>query len=500
MDVNSPPAYRRLIDRFRDIDAIDAAISLLNWDRQVLMPAGGSEARGRHVANLARLRHRAITDDAFASMVEAASKEAAPDSTEAAAVRVLRREIEAQTKIPADLVTRKAQVGSDAYEVWKVAKANNDYPSLQPYLEQLFDINRETAERLGYKDHVYDPLIDLFEEGATYADARTMFDAIKGPLSALLKEIKERGAPVDDSLLHGDWDKPTLRNFAEHASAVVGFDYDAGRLDVCNNAFCTHLNHHDIRMTTRPSDHIKGIVSSSLHEMGHGLYEQNSPDKFEGTPLPGGISLAVHESQSRLWENIVGRSRGFWKRFLHELQVSFPKLTPLDSESMYRAINKVEPTFIRVGADEVSYNLHILIRFELECEILTGQTSLKDLPEAWNAKYTEYLGITPPTDALGCLQDVHWTRGMVGYFPTYTMGNLISYQLWACLVKDIPDPDALMAKGDFAPILDWLRAKIYHQGRLYTPRELITRASGRPMEPTDFLAGMSAKYRDIYCL
>jgi len=472
----------------------------MGWDRQVLMPSGGSEARGRHLAYLARMRHRAITDDVFVSDLESAAKEVAPGSQEAAAVRVLRREIETQTKIPGDLIEKKARISSDSYEVWKKAKAENDYPAMRPYLEQLFDINRETAERLGYKDHIYDPLIDLFEEGATYADARAMFDAIKGPLSTLLKDIREKGRPVDDSLLHADWDKPRLRDFAELASSFVGFDYRAGRLDVCNNAFCTNLGHSDIRMTTRPSDHIKGIVSSSLHEMGHGLYEQNSPDAFAFTPLEGGISLAVHESQSRLWENIVGRARGFWKRFLPDLQGAFPSLTALDAEGMYRAINKVEPTFIRVGADEVSYNLHILVRFELECEILTGQISLKDLPEAWNAKYTDYLGITPPTDTLGCLQDVHWSRGMAGYFPTYTMGNLISYQLWACLVKDIPNTDELMAAGNFAPILDWLREKIYHQGKLYTPRDLVTRATGKPMEPTSFLAGMSAKYNDIYAL
>jgi carboxypeptidase Taq len=490
-----PPAYRRLLEQYRDIDAIDATISLMNWDRQVLMPPAATDARSAHVARLARMRHAILTSDAFRRSVEEVERESEPGSIAAAAARALRRDLKTQGSLPSELVMRKARVSSDAYEVWKGAKANNDYPAMRPYLEQLYDINGETAECIGYKDHIYDALIDLFEEGATYADARAMFDAIKGPTVELLKDIRERGSAVDDSVLAKEFDRPKLREFAQHAASTVGFSFDAGRLDICNNAFCTHLANNDIRMTTRPSDHFKGIVSSSLHEMGHGLYEQNSPPEFEGTPLAGGISLAVHESQSRLWENIVGRSLGFWSKLLPDLQARFPEFSAMDAEGMYRAMNKVEPTFVRVGSDEVSYNLHILVRFELETEILTGKTSFADLPEAWNAKYTEYLGIRPPTDTLGCLQDVHWSRGMVGYFPTYTMGNLISYQMWACLERDLGDA---LNRGDFGAILGWLKEKVYSQGKLFIPRELVTRVTGRPMEPADILAGLRAKYGKIY--
>lgn len=390
---------------------------------------------------------------------------------------------------------RKARVSSDAYEVWKGAKAENNFAALKPYLEELFGIAKETATLIGYTDHVYDPLIDLFEEGATYNDARVMFDAIKTPLVELLAAIRERGSSVDDSFLAKDFDRPRLRQFAEQAASVTGFRFNAGRLDICNNAFCTHLSNADIRMTTRPSDHLRGIVSSSLHEMGHGLYEQNSPDEFEGTPLAGGISLAVHESQSRLWENIVGRSRGFWRRFLPDLQAAFLEVQT-DAEGMYRAMNKVEPGFIRVGSDEVSYNLHILVRFELETEILSGTTAIADLPEAWNAKYTEYLGITPPTNTLGCLQDVHWSRGTIGYFPTYTMGNLISYQMWDKLTGDLGAD--VLDRQDFAGVLGWLREKVYAQGKLYVPRDLVTRVTGRPMEAPPILAELQAKYGEIY--
>ena len=489
------PAYQRLLERYRDIDAIDAAISLMNWDRQVLMPPGSAEARSAQVARLSQMRHQQLTSDELARAVQEVKAESEPGSGPAAAARVLERELRTIGSLPVELVLRKARVSSDAYEAWKDAKANNDFGKLQPFLEQLFEIAGETAEAIGYTDHIYDPLIDLFEEGATFADARNVFDALKGPTVALLKDIAENGSPVDDSFLAKDFDRPRLRQFAENCAKTIGFSFDAGRLDLCTNAFCTHLSNRDIRMTTRPSEHFKGVVSSSMHEMGHGLYEQNSPPEFEGTPLAGGISLAVHESQSRLWENIVGRSRGFWQKFQPDLVNVLPEIQA-DAEAIYRAMSKVEPGFIRVGSDEVSYNLHILVRFELETEILTGQVAIRDLPDAWNAKYESYLGVLPPSNSLGCLQDVHWSRGTVGYFPTYTMGNLISYQIWERLTSDLGKD--VLDRQDFAGILGWLTAKLYSQGRLFVPKDLVTRITGRPMEPQPLLAALDQKYRGLY--
>ena len=412
----------------------------------------------------------------------------------------LRREVDIEIKLPAELIDRHSRVSSDAYETWKLAKATNDFPLLAPCYEQLFDIARETAGFLGYKEHIYDPLIDMYEQGSSFADAQAMFGGIKQPIIDLVRKIREKGVKVDDSQLAGAWDKETLRGFAERTIGAVGFDLNRGRLDIAPSAFCSGSSSGDIRMTTRASEHIKGIVSSSLHEMGHAMYEQNSPPKWDRTPLAGGVSLALHESQSRLWENIIGRSRGFWIRFLPDLQASFGALKALDAEAFYRAINKVEPDFVRVGADELTYNLHILVRFELEVEILTGRIRIADLPEAWNAKYTEYLGITPPSDTLGCLQDVHWSRGSVGYFPTYSMGNLIGGQIWECLQLDLGDTDALMAGGNFAPILEWLIDKVYRHARAIQPRALVTQITGRPMEPTDWLAYAVRKYSDIYKL
>lgn len=481
---------------YADINALEAAISLMNWDRQVLMPPGGAVARTAQIQRLVTKRYKLVTGDEYRKAVY----EMSPAGPEGATRRVLAREIDNLSKLPLELVQRKSQVSSDAYETWKIAKVENDYPRLEPYLRELFDIARTTAELLGYTNHVYDPLIDLYEQGATYEDAKRMFDTIKGPIVDLVKEIRDRGRKVDDHLLYDDWDQPRLKRTVQAMQRRIGYDFDRGRLDIAPNAFCTHMSVGDVRMTTRPSDHIKGIFSSSLHEMGHGLYEQGIPRDLDRTPLAGGISLAVHESQSRLWENIVGRSRGFWRFFFAELAAAFPRVAPLGAEGFYRAYSNVSPTFIRVGADELTYNLHILVRFEIEVEILTCRLDLKDVPEAWNAKYSEYLGITPRNDSEGCLQDVHWSRGSVGYFPTYAMGNLIGGQIWASLRQDLGDIDAMMACGEFAPILGWLTEKLYRHGRLYEPKELVRRVTGRDMSADGWLAYADAKYREIYDL
>ncbi len=472
----------------------------MNWDRQVLMPSGGAAARTAHVGVLTRKAHALLTSDELRRALERFESEVEPGTEDAAMARALRREVDIETKLPAELVDRKARVSSEAYETWKQAKATNDFPMLAPYLQQLFDIARETAERLGYTDHIYDPLLDLYESGARYTDANAMFKAIKGPIGSLVRRIREVGKPADDTLLCGDWDNERLRSFAERTLATIGFDFERGRLNMAPSAFCSGTSCGDIRMTTRASNHIKGIVSSSLHEMGHALYEQNSPAKWDRTPLGGGISLAVHESQSRLWENIVGRAHGFWACFLPSLQSAFPELTSLGVDDSYRAINTDQPDLVRVGADELTYTLHILVRFELEVEILTNKVRIKDLPEAWNAKYTDYLGITPPTDTLGCLQDVHWSRGSVGYFPTYAMGNLIGAQIWECLQRDLGDTEALMADGNFKPILGWLTEKVYQKAKLLEPKALVTQVTGQPMRPDAWLAYATSKYSDIYGL
>lgn len=485
-------AIERLKEAWYDVNALMKASTIMGWDQQVLMPPGGASARGAQQAVLARLTHVRITSEEMQRLVEDAGREAEPGSDDAAMVRAAKREIDVRIALPKELVERKSRVSSDSYAVWRKARAEANYAPMMPYYEELFDIARETSERRGIGSHVYDGLIDLFEEGATYAQARSMFDGLVGPIKDLISLQKESGN-ADDSFLKGAWDQEAIRKWAQETCGVVGFDFQRGRLDITSNAFCTNLSMSDVRMTTRPKDHVNGVVFSSLHEMGHGLYEQGSPASWDRTPLCGGISLGVHESQSRLWENIVGRSLPFWRRFLPSLQAAIP-IGDCSPEEFYRAINRVDPGPIRIGSDELSYNLHILVRFELECEVLLRQVAIKDLNEAWRAKYRDYLGVDPKDDGEGVLQDVHWSRGSIGYFPTYTMGNLISWQVWFALQREIPNTDELMEQGDFAPILGWLQERIYSPGKRYLPNELVKRVTGEEMQADSYVAGMQAKY------
>lgn len=490
-------AIQELKAAYADICAIRAGSSLMNWDRQLFMPPGGAGARSAHLSILSRMSHERLTSQEFLKLLHDSKPESEDDGLMLSA---LRRELESWLKLPTDLVQRKTQVSSDAYDAWRKAKAASDFSLLAPFLAELIEINREMAERLGYLKHPYDALINLFEYQATTADATAMFGAIKAPIVGLVQQIKEQGKPVDDSLLIGDWSHRKLRAVAQEIASQIGYDFTRGRLDVGYNAFCMNLSCDDVRMTTRPSNHVKGILSSTFHEMGHGLYEQHSPKTWDRTPLAGGVSLAVHESQSRTWENIIGRSLGFWRRFLPTLQAAFPQLSPLEPNAMFRAMNKVQAEPVRVGADELTYNLHILVRFELEVALIEGSLEVKDIPEAWNAKYSEYLGLNVANDAEGSLQDVHWSRGSFGYFPTYSMGNLIGAQIWASLQQDFGDTEGLILDGRFHPIIDWLTTKVYSKGKSLPPRELVIHATGHPVSASDWLSYVDRKYRAIYGL
>ena len=483
---------------YRDIDALNSAISLLNWDRQVFMPSGGAHARTEQVLRLTRIQYQLLSSDAFARALDKA--ETNSDGEAAAEIRVLRRERLFTDKVPQSLIQHRARVTSEAYEKWKEARSTASFSVVAPYYKEVFEIAGEISERLGPRDHPYDNLIDLYEEGATFADATSMFGALSGPVRDLVRETTTSRFPIDDSLLQQDWDQPKLRDVAETILRDIGFDFGRGRLDIAPNAFCSGTTTTDIRMTTRPSGHIKGILSSSLHEMGHALYEQNGNPAFDGRATGGGVSLAVHESQSRLWENVIGRSAGFWQVFFPRLAEAIPSLAPLGADGFFRAFNKVSPEFIRVGADELTYNLHIQIRFELEVALITRAIAIDDLPEVWNEKYRDLLGISPPHDGLGCLQDVHWSRGSVGYFPTYVMGNVIGLQFWEKLKSDLGDPHASFAAGNFAPVLEWLSERIYRVSKTVPPRELVESITGSYLDTKPWLAYADAKYRDLYRL
>lgn len=490
-------ALETLKQRLADVNALHAATAMMEWDQQVLMPRGGAEARSAHLGTLSRMAHETFTSDETKRALEDANSEASGE--DATLLRVVKRDLDLATKLPTALVEEKTRLAAIAHEQWVTARANNDFKGFADTLEKMFEIARQEAEYLGYQDHIYDALLDQYEEGATAADARAMFDAIKGPQVELVKKVKAADQP-DDSFLYGEWDLAKERAFTEAIVKEIGFDFDRGRQDTAPHPFCTGWSVNDVRLTTRFKPYLGSAIFGSMHEAGHGMYEQGSPEKWDRTPLAGGTSLGVHESQSRLWENIVGRSRPFWKRNLPRLQEAFPALAGQSLDVFYKAINKVEPSYIRVEADELTYNLHVLTRFELECDILTGTLEVRDLPDAWNSKYAEYLGVTPRSDSEGCLQDVHWSGGSIGYFPTYSMGNLLSYQFWNTLQLDIPNTDELMAAGNFRPILEWLQLKIYRVGRSMTPKELVLHVTGKPMDPTDYLAGLTKKYSDLYGL
>lgn len=491
-------AFERVMAKYRELDALNSAIGLMNWDQQLLMPAGGLAARSEHLLRLSRLRHAILTSDDFRTDLDEAKASGADQDQ--AAIRILLAEVEEATKLPLELIERKSKVTTDAYQTWRKAKQDNNYSILAPYYKEVFEISKETAECLTYKNHPYDALINLYEEDSTFAEAESTLGQIKGPSIELLKAIKGSKVSIDDSFLIRDWNNDRLKMTMERIVRQIGFSLNNGRLDVANNAFCAGSGPGDVRMTTRPSEHIKGIVSSTLHEMGHGLYEQNQRADWAGTPLCGGVSLAVHESQSRTWENVIGRSYPFWKYFWTWFQEQHPILAEYNVDQFYAAYNKVEPSFIRVGADEISYNLHILVRFEIEVEIITGKLDVKNLPEAWNAKYEEYLGIVPPTDSLGCMQDVHWSKGSIGYFPTYSYGNLIGVQIHNRMLSELPNCDELIQSGNFRPILDWLTEKVYGYGKLMPPKYLVEHIVGEPMKAQPWIDYATAKFSALYQL
>jgi len=487
-----------LKDRLYDVNALKSAMALMDWDQQTYMPHGAAEARAEHLSILGRMAHELMTDEKTVRLLETAASEADPNSPDSSLIRLVRRDVDLRTKLPAAFVAEKARIHALAHDTWVQARKNKDFASFIPTLEKVFELARREAEYLGYKDHIYDALIDQYEEGYTAADARKMYEDIKGPQVALVKDIMSSGNQPDNSIMFGEWDEAKQSKFTEELVQAIGFSFETGRQDVAAHPFCTNFSVNDVRLTTRYLDYIGAAIFGSLHEAGHGMYEQGSPVEWDRSPLAGGTSLGVHESQSRTWENIVGRSRAFWSHFLPKLQATFPKLAGVSLDDWYRMINRVEPSYIRVEADECTYNLHTLVRFEVECDLLTGTLPVKDVPDAWNAKYQEYLGVTPRDVAEGCLQDVHWSAGLIGYFPTYSVGNLLSYQFWNCLQKDLGDTDSMMASGNFAPILGWLQEKVYRQGSRYTPKELVLQVTGRPLDANDYLAGLDKKYREIY--
>jgi carboxypeptidase Taq len=494
---------RELRTRLGEISDLRKASAMLGWDQQTYMPPGGAAARAEQLATLNKTSHDWFIADEVGDLLEALAGAGWDyDSDEAALVRVVARDYEKARKVPSELVAEFARVTALAYEAWHKARSESDFSLFQPHLEKIVDLNVRLAEALGYEDRIYDALLDQFEPEMKTATVAAIFEDLKAELLPLVQAISERIDAVDDSVLHRTFDEQKQWDFGLQVIKDFGFDFARGRQDKSVHPFTTSFSTGDVRLTTRvDAQYLPSALFGTLHECGHGLYEQGISASLERTSLDDGASLGIHESQSRLWENLVGCSREFWSHYFTPLREVFPdQLSDVDAEAFYRAINRVEPSFIRVEADEVTYNLHILLRFELENEMLERKVKIADLPEAWKARMEKYLGIVPPDDARGVLQDIHWSGGALGYFPTYSLGNLTSVQFFDKARADIPDLGQQIAAGQFDELLNWLRENIHRYGRKYTPAELVKRVTGKELTAANYIAYIKAKFGDLYGL
>ncbi|HSO26700.1 MAG TPA: carboxypeptidase M32 [Anaerolineales bacterium] len=490
--------------RMAEIADLNFTAQVLGWDQQTYMPPGGAEARGHQLATVSSLSHIKFTSDEVGRLLEDLEPVAEtldPDSNDARLIEVTAREYKKAVKIPSALVAELARVSTVAQQVWEAARENNDFPSFQPHLQKLVDLRRQYAELFAPYDHVYDPLLDDFEPGLKTAEVQAIFGELRRQQVALIQAIADK-PPVDDSFLHLEFDEQKQWDFGVEVITRFGYDWKRGRQDRSVHPFTTNFGIDDVRITTRiHRDFLNTAIFGSMHETGHALYELGVDHALARTPLASGASLALHESQSRMWENLVGRSLPFWEYFYPRLQETFPsQLGNVDLHTFYKGINKVEPSLIRVEADEATYNLHIMLRLELEIALMEGRLAVADLPEAWNDRMENYLGIRPPNDSVGVLQDVHWSGGGFGYFPTYALGNLVSVQLWECINRDIPDLEDKIRKGEFGDLLAWLRRNIHQHGAKFKPQELVKKVTGSKIDPAPYMNYLQDKFGAIYDL
>ena len=491
--------------RLIEINDLESAAALLEWDQATYMPPGGATARARQLATLRRLAHEKFTDPAIGRLLEALQpyEESLPyDADEAALIRETRREYEKAIKVPPAFVAQLYSHMAASYEVWARARPANHFAATRPYLEKTLELSRQLAEFFPGYQHIADPLIDFSDRGMTTATVRNLFAELRTQLVPIVQAITAQ--PVaDDTCLHQYFPEAQQLAFGLEVIRRFGYDLERGRQDKTLHPFCTKFSLGDVRITTRVNENDLGeALFTTMHEAGHALYEQGICADFEGTPLASGASAGVHESQSRLWENLVGRSRGFWQCFYPRLQAVFPdQLGSVPLETFYRAINKVQRSLIRTDADEVTYNLHVIMRFDLELALLEGHLAVRDLPEAWHERFKADLGIAPADDRDGVLQDVHWYTGVIGgAFQGYTLGNLLSAQLFEAAVRAHPEIPGQIAAGEFGTLHAWLKANIYQHGRKYTPLELIERATGTPLRIEPYIRYLRQKYGELYAL
>jgi carboxypeptidase Taq len=497
--VTPEQAYAELVRRSRDENLLSSTLDLLEWDEEVMMPRGGSDHRAEQTALLAGLVHDQATDPRYnelLSLVEASPLVADPESAAAVNVREMRREFDRECKLPRRLVEEQARVTTLATQHWATAKERSEYKPFAKWIDKLFALAREEADAVGYAEARYDALLEDYEPGLTARDLSSLFGKLTPALAPLVEEVRGRSAPAPAHVVARDFAIDRQRVFFENVATAIGFDFERGRVDVGRHPFCTSIGPGDVRIAIKyhPRNMAQGLFAL-LHEVGHALYDQGLDAEHYGTPIGEAVSLGVHESQSRLWENHVGRSRGFWTHFFPQLQGSFhDELRDVSADTFRRVINHPVPGPIRIYADEVHYDLHIVIRVELEQALLSGDLAAADLPGAWNEAYRKYLGVTPKDDREGCLQDTHWADGLIGYFPTYTLGNMYAAQLFAAADREIGPLDEAFAAGDFLTLRNWLGERVHRHGSRYSAAATIERATGVPADPSAMVASLRRRY------
>jgi carboxypeptidase Taq len=495
---DAPDAYDALLDRVERWNAVGSASGVLGWDQQVMMPEGGTPARSKQLSALSSVHHDMVTADETGELLDELDDTDLTDE-QAAVVREVRREYERADAVPVELVEEISETGSEALQAWEEAKAEDDFETFAPYLEKHVELKREYAEHIDPDRDPYEVLFEEFEPCLSMERAEAILTELREALVPMIDDIRESDVDLAVDTFEGTFPEETQEELSREALELVGYDFDRGRLDVSSHPF-TSGNQFDCRVTTRfDEEDPLGAVGSTIHEFGHAQYNLGLPQEQFGTPLGESRDLSVHESQSRLWENHVGRSEAFWERFLPIFQEHFPQTEEATVRDAYEAFNQVyEDNLIRVEADELTYHLHIVIRFEIERDLIRGDLDVEDVPEVWNDKYEEYLGIRPDTDSEGCLQDIHWSHGNFGYFPTYSLGSVMAAQLFEAAATEIDDLDGKIAAAEFDELQDWLGENVHRHGSRYETNELVKRATGEDFSADAFLEYVDEKYGELY--
>ncbi|RYE23470.1 MAG: carboxypeptidase M32 [Sphingobacteriales bacterium] len=490
---NSAELYDKYVAITQKAADLNYASAVLGWDQEVYMPPKGEQFRGRQLATLSTLAHEMLTSKEYGELLQQLSQ-AEPDETQAANIRLSIEDYEKNKQLPSSFIDELTRQTSASYNAWMKARKANDFSIYAPELEKMIQLKRKQAELYGFEGHPYDALLDDYEKGATVAMLDPIFESLKKDLPPLLQKLQQ--LHFNDGFFYRDYPKQQQWDFSMAVLKKMGYDMEAGRQDISEHPFTTSFAPTDVRVTTRVDEHnFASLLWSSIHEGGHALYEQGLPEEQYGLPLGAAASLSIHESQSRLWENCVGRSKDFWKYFYIQLQGEFPRaLFDITQEHFWEGVNKVQPSLIRTEADEVSYHFHVMIRYEIEKALIEGSLDVKDLKQAWNDMYREYIGVTPKDDLTGVLQDIHWSHGSFGYFPTYSLGSFYAAQFFQQAQKDIVGLNHQIASGEFTELLKWLRKNIHRHGRRYRSDELCKMVTGKGLSLASFMSYLNDKY------